>query len=304
MADIQRNRMLAATIELIDDGGYPTITVAQIIAKARVSRLTFYREFDNRDECFLVAFDQTLTHALQSAASAYADAPCWHAGVRAALECLVGLMDEQRSLARLWVIETPRGGDRVLKRRVRALDALARVVDEARQMISERSQPPANTAEGVVGAAVAMIHRRLLTEPDAPLSEMVGAMMNLIVLPYLGPREARAQLRAGAQPRARPPAPPLAKRDPLLGLGMRVTHRTMRVLDVISKFPGASNREIAQRAGIVDEGQISKLLGRLARLALIENWGVGHAKGGSNAWQLTKRGRDLADAMLPVRTLR
>ena len=47
---------------------------------------------------------------------------------------------------------------------------------------------------------------------------------------------------------------------------MRLTYRTVRVLTFIGEHPGASNREIAEGSGIADQGQISKLLTRLARL--------------------------------------
>lgn len=60
---------------------------------------------------------------------------------------------------------------------------------------------------------------------------------------------------------------------------MRLTHRTVRVLMVIAERPGASNREVAERSGISDQGQISKLLTRLARLKLVENTGEGRNAG-------------------------
>ena len=71
---------------------------------------------------------------------------------------------------------------------------------------------------------------------------------------------------------------------------MRLTYRTVRVLMALADCPGASNREIAERADIADQGQMSKLLTRLARLELITNMGEGQEKGMSNAWHLTDRG--------------
>ena len=71
---------------------------------------------------------------------------------------------------------------------------------------------------------------------------------------------------------------------------MRLTHRTVRVLATIAAQPGLSNRQISQRAGITDQGQISRLLSRLARLQLIENTGQGQRKGSANAWRLTRHG--------------
>lgn len=74
---------------------------------------------------------------------------------------------------------------------------------------------------------------------------------------------------------------------------MRVTYRTMRVLTVIATEPGLCNSEVGERAGIKDQGQISKLLARLAALGLVENTRRGQAKGLPHAWQLTARGKEL-----------
>ncbi len=52
---------------------------------------------------------------------------------------------------------------------------------------------------------------------------------------------------------------------------MRLTYRTVRVLMAIAELPGGSNREVAERAGIVDQGQISKMLTRLEYQGLIVN---------------------------------
>jgi hypothetical protein len=96
-----------------------------------------------------------------STASLYTDAPSWRQGIRAALESLLALMQEQRTLARLCVVEALRGGERVRDRRMRTLDELAKVVDEGRRAMNASSQPPDSAAEGVVGGVVAMLQRRL-----------------------------------------------------------------------------------------------------------------------------------------------
>jgi DNA-binding IclR family transcriptional regulator len=81
--------------------------------------------------------------------------------------------------------------------------------------------------------------------------------------------------------------------DHLQGLGIQPTYRTGRVLAAIAKHPGASNREVADAAGVLDEGQISRLLKRLEHLGLVENTGEGHTKGKTNAWWLTTKGSAL-----------
>lgn len=79
-------------------------------------------------------------------------------------------------------------------------------------------------------------------------------------------------------------------RDPLQGIEMRLTYRTMRVLIAIAAHPGSNNREVGELSETRDEGQISRLLARLEEHTLIENCGEGKAHGGCNAWELTERG--------------
>jgi hypothetical protein len=65
--------------------------------------------------------------------------------------------------------------------------------------------------------------------------------------------------------------------------------------------PGiGSNREIAQAAGVKDEGQISKLLARLQTHGLLQN--TGGPTAGSNAWQLTLHGEETLTASQPFPT--
>lgn len=78
---------------------------------------------------------------------------------------------------------------------------------------------------------------------------------------------------------------------------MRVTYRTLRVLSVIGERPGVSNREVADRAGVADQGQMSKLLARLERLGLLSNSAGGApGRGEPNAWCLTPRGEEVERA--------
>ena len=78
------------------------------------------------------------------------------------------------------------------------------------------------------------------------------------------------------------------------GCGLRLTYRTLAVLQVIAAEPGLSNKQIGERAGIVDQGQISRLLARLCERGLTKNTGGGQPIGAANAWWLTPQGEQLA----------
>jgi AcrR family transcriptional regulator len=301
VTEIQRSRMLAAAVEAVDEVGYARMTVAQVISRARVSRKTFYDVFADREDCFLAAFEQAVTQAESLAREAYERESNWRDGVRSALAKLLIFMDAEPGLAKLVVVEALAAGDRVLERRAQALDELAGVVDQGRFLTNATREPPEVTAEGIVGGVFAVIHTRLLEGGKEPLTDLLGSLMSMVVLPYLGARAASRELSRPPLevPRDKRPRGLARSKDPLEGLNMRLTYRTVRVLMVIAEHPGASNREIAEGSGIVDQGQISKLLNRLARLNLVENLGEGQEKGAANAWHLTARGAQVERATRP-----
>lgn len=301
VTEIQRGRMLAAAVEAVEEVGYAHMTVAQVISRARVSRKTFYDVFADREDCFLAAFDQAIAHGTALTKEAYEQESGWRDGVRAGLARLLMFLDDEPGLARVCIVEALGAGPTVLERRAQVLEELAAVIDRGRALTSTTNQLPDVTAEGIVGAIFAVLHTRLVEGGQEPLTDLLGSLMSMVVLPYLGARAASSELsRPPLEPRGDSRRSALTRaKDPLEGLNMRLTHRTVRVLMVIAEHAGASNREIAEGSGIIDQGQISKLLTRLARLKLVENTGDGQEKGASNAWHLTPRGAQVERATRP-----
>jgi AcrR family transcriptional regulator len=291
VSEIQRQRILAAMAEVSSEHGVGHVTVAHIVARSGVSRRTFYELFRDREDCLLEALDQALARTSAVVLAAYERERSWSDRVRAALGALLGFFDEEPALARLCIVESLGAGPLALKRRTKVVRAMIAAIDEGRAGVKPDRQPPPLTAEGVVGAVLAVIHARLQAEAAPPaLSSLAPSLMAMIVHPYLGQRASQREL-VQAPPRAR--QRPRARRDPLEGLDMRLTYRTVRVLVAIASTPDASNRGVAAAAGIADQGQISKLLARLQSLGLIHNRGEGQPKGGPNAWALTPKGQEV-----------
>lgn len=303
VAEIQRGRLLGATVDVVQEVGYARLTVAQVIARAKVSRKTFYDLFEDREDCFLAVFNETVERLGALAAGAYAEQANWRDGVRAGMLAMLGFMDEQPALARICVVEALGAGPRVLESRAKVIERLKRVVAEGeargdRRPRLKKGQPADIAVEGVVGAAFTVVHSRLLEADHGPLVNLLGPIMSLIVLPYKGSRAAGEELsRPGPKGRRRKPE---SRADPLGGLDMRLTYRTMRVLSFIGEHSGASNREVAEGAGIADQGQMSKLLARLERLELLSNTGAGQRHGACNEWRLTDRGKAVERAARPL----
>jgi AcrR family transcriptional regulator len=291
VSEVQRARMLMAARQVVAQEGYARMSVERVVARAGVSRKTFYDLFENREDCFIAAFDDAVAHAARGVTEAYASHTGWRERMRAALAALLGVLEEEPELLKVCVVEALGAGPKVLEHRTRVLQALIAAVDEGRT--AARKDPPPLAAEGVVGAVLAVIHARALA--SQPLGDLLGPLMGMIVLPYLGAAAASRELTRPAPRRPKRPAPSTG--DALAGLDMRLTYRTLRVLSVLAAQPGASNRQVAEQAGVADQGQVSKLLMRLSNLGLIDNDGDGHVKGAPNAWRLTPRGQEVESAI-------
>ena len=318
VTEVQRARLLGAAARIVGEQSYDNMSVAQIVSGAGVSRRTFYEQFEGREDCFLALFDAALARMRTLVEDAVTGHDSWSESVRAGLSALLELLYEEPGLALLLVVDALGAGPRVLERRACTLNELGQAIDRGRHESGVGQEVPPLTAEGVVGAIFGVIHARLLehdtrslpldgasrstahsrsTEHSSSLIALLNPLMGMIVLPYLGHVAAAKELarplpkttHSNKQSRARQSP----TEDPLAGLDMRLTYRTLRVLTAIAANPGASNRQVADAAGVNDQGQISKLLARLERFALIANTGEGHPKGEANSWTLTPRGKDI-----------
>jgi AcrR family transcriptional regulator len=291
-----KTTILEATAAIVAERGVGALTLTDTIARAGVTRRVFYECFDDREACLLVAFDLGVERASRRIAPAYAAQSRWRDGIRVALAELLRFLDDEPALGRLCIVHSLTGGTALLRRRGEVQAVLWEVVDRGRsEGMAIRTDPPAVVAEGVVGAVLAVIQTRLIAQdsdpPDErPTIELFGALMSLIVLPYLGGGAAKREMtRPAPAPRAGA-GEGVAARSRYEDHGVRLTYRTGRVLQAIARYPGASNREVAERAGIVDQGQVSKLLARLESAAVIANLGEGTSRGAPNAWHLTELG--------------
>jgi AcrR family transcriptional regulator len=294
---MQRTRLIGAAVPVVERLGWSSVTVADIASQARVSRRTFYDLFENREECLLAVLEDTVARVEQELVLADLGDVSWVERVRAGLWMILCFLDRDPVLARVCVVQSACGSRKVLGAREAILTRLAHTLEEGVSQSARGAEVLPLVAEGLVGAAVAIVYKRLLNGEQAPLSDLHGELMGMIVLPYLG--------AAAATRERKRPAPELLVRedggeepgqqstrpgDPLRDVPMRLTYRTARVLQAVGANPGASNRVIGEQADLYDQGQISRLLARLQRLGLLENSGEGQARGESNAWSLTPLG--------------
>ncbi len=324
VAEHRRVLLLRAAVAMADEHGYANLTVAHIAGRAKVSRRTFYEVFEDREACLLGVLQDIDVQLATELRAAALDGLPWRERVRLGLWVVLRFFDREPGLARFCVVESARGDDRMAAYREELLARIAGVIAEGREesLPAESAGVSPLTAEGLAGAAVSILNTRLSASSGAgrwaagrprkdapaggPLSDLFGELMGLIVLPYLGPviaQEERARsVPVDPEPASLPVPKPGSKQggkylalgtDPSSVPGLRMTYRTALVLEAIAQAPGVSNLDVARRAQINDQGQVSKLLSRLERHGLVQNTGRGQTQGAPNEWRLTPAGQKL-----------
>jgi AcrR family transcriptional regulator len=299
VAELQRARMLTAMVQEISERGAANVSVAHVVGRSGVSRRTFYELFEDREDCFLAAFEDALKHVAALVVPACQQAENWRSRVRAGLVALLEALDYDRATGRLLIVESLAAGPRALEGRQHVLSQIIPVIEQGSTEGKTGSELSALTAEGILGGVLSVLHARLTQDSEESLLELSGPLMGMIVLPYMGQAAAR---RETERPVPKHSAKQRVERvDPLQDLPMRFTYRTMRVLTSIAEFSAngtyPSNRQVGEHAGIPDQGQASKLLARLHRLGLIQNQGGDPARGEPNAWTLTDTGKQVYDSI-------
>jgi AcrR family transcriptional regulator len=302
ISELSRGRIIAAMAAVVSEHGVEGATVARVIAHARASRATFYKLFDDRDDCLLATIEQAVALARARARGPWDSEQDWLGRVRGALHALLEFFEDEPVLARLCIVHSSVQEPAIMARRLELLSELASIIDGGRD--GARNSPGPLTAEAVVNGSLGVIHRRLVEPQSGKLVDVANPLMSFIARPYRGASAARRELhrstppspRAGEHEKALGRRPRSAPRPLPHGAG-RITYRTARAISAIAAAPGLSNAEVSKRADVSDQGQISKLLNRLARAGLAKNTGEGQPRGGPNAWHLTAAGERLARSL-------
>jgi AcrR family transcriptional regulator len=133
-----RDRLLVGMAEAIrEHRGFRTVTVAEVVRRARTSRRTFYQHFEDRDACFLALFDVVSERLLATIADAATGEGPWGERVDRAMAAYLGALAAEPVLARTCIQETAGVGAEGVER-VRAMNdrwarLIVRLVEEAHE---------------------------------------------------------------------------------------------------------------------------------------------------------------------------
>jgi AcrR family transcriptional regulator len=180
--------MLDAVTRAVADRGYARMTVADIVARAEVSRRTFYEQFENKEDCFLAAYEagaQALAADIRAAVRALSPEDDWRTWTRVALESFTTGLASSPDFARVFFVDVLGAGHRAVELRQRVYDLFAErlrilVTHAARR--DKSIQPVSDLVlRALVGGIGELVQRHILTEGAASLGKLAPDLAQLAI---------------------------------------------------------------------------------------------------------------------------
>ena len=182
----QRERLLRAAVAAIADKGYPDVTVADIVRRAKVSRAAFYLHFRSREDCFLAATRRggqlLFGHVIQAVRAIGDDAPD-EAVLRAGCRAFLGFLADEPAFARVFYIDMPAAGpvavERLQDAGCRFAEINARWHRRARARHPDWPSVPDEAYQALAGATAELVRSWVSADKTESLAELEDTLVAL-----------------------------------------------------------------------------------------------------------------------------
>ncbi len=194
IARSQRERLLEATIRVAAAKGYAAMTVADLTREAGISRTTFYEMFEDKEACFLAAYDGIADGLVRRVAAAYEAEEGWPLRARAGLAALLEALAAEPDVARLALVDVGAAGPAAQRRYRAALQRLTPFFDEGRDFAPGGRNLPANTSRMAIGAVAGLIADEVVEGRAEYLPQLLSEVLFATLVPYIGPAAATREV--------------------------------------------------------------------------------------------------------------
>ncbi|HMI81729.1 MAG TPA: TetR/AcrR family transcriptional regulator [Solirubrobacterales bacterium] len=187
----QRQRIIDAMIDSCAEKTYAATTITDIVARARISRTTFYKQFDDKRACFDAAVGHCIEQLQEVAANAHADSDPPGDAVRKSTAAVIEALAARPGVAQLLTGDAmavdPQAIDRYRKATIPALGGV---------WSSNGGSAEAHTDPRLAfGQAQVLILNQIASGQPERLPDLLPELVYLAVSPYGGHEEGIRQSR-------------------------------------------------------------------------------------------------------------
>jgi AcrR family transcriptional regulator len=188
----QRERILEAVAGAAAELGYAEMSVEAVIARAGVSRRTFYEHFKNKEDAFLAAYDAAVRQQARHITRAYLQERTVQQRLRAGITAYLQFIATEPDVARMCIVEVLAAGPRATARRTEAMQMFADIIEGNIRELIPGCRRAALHAETIVGGIHEVVLRRILEGRIGELPGMADDLLATILMLDVGDDKLRA----------------------------------------------------------------------------------------------------------------
>ncbi|WP_246075191.1 TetR/AcrR family transcriptional regulator [Nonomuraea terrae] len=177
----RRERLMTAAYTLYAKPGFMSTTIERLCSEARISNRAFYECFGGREELLQALHERCVEESLAVVAKALQEAPSTLGGrVKAGIRAYIEFATADWRRARIMHVEVRRSGDVLTLSRQRAVEAFARLIQDAAEDFPKA--PALNRrllALGVIGALQELLIEWLLSDDQPDIEELVAVAVHI-----------------------------------------------------------------------------------------------------------------------------
>jgi AcrR family transcriptional regulator len=183
----QRERILLAVAAAATDVGYAAMTVEDIVARAGLSRRTFYEQFrGGKQEAFLAAYDDAAARLIERVRTAFDAAPTLVERVADSLRAFLDFVASEPEFSQMCIVQVLAAGPDALERRDAAMKLFVALIEEAARELPAEERPPPLTAQTIVGGVYEVVYGRILEGRAPSVPDLLPGLLYSALLPYFG----------------------------------------------------------------------------------------------------------------------
>jgi AcrR family transcriptional regulator len=256
----QCERLMEAMVQVVDERGVVATTISDLVARAGISRRTFYEHFENKEDCLLATYDAVVEAEIRRLLDVYNNSsnPGWLAQLEAVIRALFRDIAERPDAARLICVEMGASGAVGVQRWADGAARLQRFISRGFEQAPGPGTIPDPVARAIVGALRKMVYSRVRARRSSKslkleFMRLLPGLMEWIACYYPSPLglpsrplpSTPTRLEGGRAPGSlSPPAPwgarGLPRGEHNLPRGFVVFNQRERIFDAIARLT-ASN---------------------------------------------------------------
>jgi AcrR family transcriptional regulator len=191
----ERARIVAGIARALSERGYAGLDSEQLLRYCGVSRERFEAHFESCEQGLIAAQEAFLDRLWLEVEGACDASREWAVNVRAAVAAALLFLAEAAALARVFAVEATAVSLAANARQFARLESFADLLSDGRNVHPRAAAMPPTTERALIGGIASIVADRLLSEEAQDLVRLEPQLSEFVLLPFLGPAEARRVVR-------------------------------------------------------------------------------------------------------------